>query len=59
MNLHLRQDKVKKSLTLLLFFPTRMSSLSSPQVQISLVLQAHHQGAFPDYSHTNLCLSNC
>ena len=41
MNLYLGQDKVEESVSLLLFFETGMSSLSSPWVQISLVLQAH------------------
>ena len=41
MNWHWRPDKVKKSLSLLLLFPPEMSPLSSPWVQISLVLQAH------------------
>ena len=57
MNLYLEQDKVKESVSLLLFFQTVMSSLSSPWVQISLVLQVHYQGAFPDSPvYTNLCL---
>ena len=57
MNLYLGQDKGEESVSLLLFFQTGMSSLSSPWVQISLVLQAHCQGAFPDSPvHTNLCL---
>ena len=57
MNLYLGQDKVEESVSLPLFFQSGMSSLSSPWVQISLVLQAHCQGAFPDSPvHTNLCL---
>ena len=57
MNLYLGQDKVEESVSLLLFFQTGMSSLSSPWVQISLVLQAHCQGAFPDSTvHASLCL---
>ena len=57
MNLYLGWDKVEESVSLLLFFQSGMSSLSSPWVQISLVLQVHCQGAFPDSPiHTNLCL---
>ena len=47
LNLYLGQEKVEESVSLLLFFQTGMSSLSSPWVQISLVLQAHCQGRAP------------
>lgn len=57
MKLYLGQDKVEKSVSLLFFFQTGMSSPSSPWVQMSPVLRAHCQGAFPDSPvHTNLCL---
>ena len=58
MNLYLGQNKVEKSVSLLLFFQTGMTPDSSPWVHISLVLQAHCQAAFPNSPvHTNLCLS--
>ena len=59
MNLYLGQNKVEKSVSLLLFFQTGMTPHFSPWVHISLVLQAHCQGAFPNSPvHTNLCFSS-
>ena len=58
MNLYLGQDKVEESVSLLLFFETGMSSLSSPWVQMSLVLQAHCQGAFSDSPGTQISASS-